>query len=692
MPADRPQPPRGRHGLPHRHADRRSPATRAASRRSATPLPRVLRDAGYNTFAVGKWHLVPGGERSVAGPFDRWPLGFGFERYYGFLHGDTNQWAPDLVRDNHYVEPPRTPRGRLPPHRGPGRRRRSGSITAPAAGGARPAVLPLLRAGRDARAAPRRRRSGSSRYRGRVRRRLGAVARATCSRARSRAGIVPAGTDARGRARAGSPEWATLAAATRSACSRARMEVFAGFLSHTDAQIGRVARAARRARRARRHARDADLRQRRQRRGRPARARSTSTASPSTCPTPSRATSAWIDELGGSALVPPLRVGLGVGRQHAAAAVEALHVARRHAHAAHRALAARHRRRAARCATSSCTRSTSCRRCSTPPASTRPTWSTASTQQPVDGASIRATFADADAPVAAHGAVLRDARLALDRTPTGGRRRPTTCRRAWSTRSACSRAAATSTTTAGRCSDLDDDFAEAHDVAAEHPDVLADAAGALDRGGRAQPGVPAGRRAHRPHRRGGAVAQRGPDARGLPSRGRAGARRLGGAALRRLPDGRRRSTCPTTRRGGDPVPRWATGPAASRCSCATAGSSSCSTAPATKHASRATCRSRPAVTSSPCVYTPGFAGPGVASVPRRRAGRARGAVGAGTDGVPARRHRPHARVATVVSPCAPTTSRRSRGPARCTRSSSRPGRRSSRRSPSACARCCTTNR
>src|SRR6476619_6518242 len=64
--------------------------------KSAAPLPRVLRDAGYNTTAIGKWHLVPGGERSVAGPYDRWPLGFGFERYYGFLQGDTNHWAPHL--------------------------------------------------------------------------------------------------------------------------------------------------------------------------------------------------------------------------------------------------------------------------------------------------------------------------------------------------------------------------------------------------------------------------------------------------------------------------------------------------------------------------------------------------------------------------------------------------------------------
>jgi arylsulfatase len=77
--------------------------------RSAATMPRLLRDAGYNTMAVGKWHLVPAGERSNAGPFDRWPLGLGFERYYGFLQGDTNQWSPNLVQDNQYVSPPRTP-------------------------------------------------------------------------------------------------------------------------------------------------------------------------------------------------------------------------------------------------------------------------------------------------------------------------------------------------------------------------------------------------------------------------------------------------------------------------------------------------------------------------------------------------------------------------------------------------------
>ena len=73
---------------------------------SAAMLPRILRDAGWGTMAVGKWHLAPRGERSAAGPFTLWPTGVGFERYYGVLHGGANCWAPNLVRDQHYIDPP----------------------------------------------------------------------------------------------------------------------------------------------------------------------------------------------------------------------------------------------------------------------------------------------------------------------------------------------------------------------------------------------------------------------------------------------------------------------------------------------------------------------------------------------------------------------------------------------------------
>lgn len=63
---------------------------------SAGTLPRILRDAGYRTYALGKWHLTPSWEAGPTGPFERWPTGMGFEHFYGFLPGDTNQWAPAL--------------------------------------------------------------------------------------------------------------------------------------------------------------------------------------------------------------------------------------------------------------------------------------------------------------------------------------------------------------------------------------------------------------------------------------------------------------------------------------------------------------------------------------------------------------------------------------------------------------------
>ena len=72
-------------------------------------ISEILLQNGYNTYAIGKWHLTPSEQGSAAGPYDRWPLGRGFERYYGFLGGDTNQYYPDLVRDNSQTEPPKTP-------------------------------------------------------------------------------------------------------------------------------------------------------------------------------------------------------------------------------------------------------------------------------------------------------------------------------------------------------------------------------------------------------------------------------------------------------------------------------------------------------------------------------------------------------------------------------------------------------
>jgi arylsulfatase len=85
------------------------PNMRGAIPRSAATLAEILRAQGYGTYMVGKWHLAPMHETSPAGPFRNWPLARGFDRFYGFLQGETDQFRPELVQDNHYIEPPATP-------------------------------------------------------------------------------------------------------------------------------------------------------------------------------------------------------------------------------------------------------------------------------------------------------------------------------------------------------------------------------------------------------------------------------------------------------------------------------------------------------------------------------------------------------------------------------------------------------
>ncbi|HCV34742.1 MAG TPA: sulfatase [Acidimicrobiaceae bacterium] len=76
---------------------------------SAATIAEVLHAEGYATFCTGKWHLASTQEISAAGPFDQWPLGRGFDRFYGFLDGETDQFHPELVLDNTVVDPPKSP-------------------------------------------------------------------------------------------------------------------------------------------------------------------------------------------------------------------------------------------------------------------------------------------------------------------------------------------------------------------------------------------------------------------------------------------------------------------------------------------------------------------------------------------------------------------------------------------------------
>ena len=74
--------------------------------KSAATMARVLKDNGYDTAMIGKYHIVPKAEAGPTGPFDHWPDGMGFQYFYGFEGAMTNAWAPSLIENRNTVEPP----------------------------------------------------------------------------------------------------------------------------------------------------------------------------------------------------------------------------------------------------------------------------------------------------------------------------------------------------------------------------------------------------------------------------------------------------------------------------------------------------------------------------------------------------------------------------------------------------------
>ena len=217
-------------------------------------ISEILGERGWNTYAVGKWHLCPEAECNVASPRRNWPSGRGFERFYGFLGAETNQWYPDLVYDNHPVDQPKSPAGRLPPDRG---HHRQGAGVHPGLQDHRAgqAVLPVLRAGRLPRAAPRA--EGVDReVQGPVRPGLRGAARADAGAGRSRWASSRATPSCRRSTRSAPirptptrpsrcPEldttrpWDSLSADEKRLFCR-MAEVYAGFLAHADHHIGRL--------------------------------------------------------------------------------------------------------------------------------------------------------------------------------------------------------------------------------------------------------------------------------------------------------------------------------------------------------------------------------------------------------------------------------------------------------------------
>ncbi|MBI1817398.1 MAG: arylsulfatase [Deltaproteobacteria bacterium] len=198
-------------------------------------LSEILVRNGYATFALGKWHLTPATEMTLGGPRHHWPLSKGFERYYGFLAGETDQYHPDLIHDNHQVLPPCSPDDGY-------------HLTEDLADRAI-AYIKDLRAYRadkpfllyfapGACHAPHQAPAQFIEpYRGRFD--LGWDAWRDQVYARQlKSGLLPAGTELSARP-SWVPAWDTLSVDERRLYAR-MMEVYAGFLTHTDAQVGRV--------------------------------------------------------------------------------------------------------------------------------------------------------------------------------------------------------------------------------------------------------------------------------------------------------------------------------------------------------------------------------------------------------------------------------------------------------------------
>jgi len=201
----------------------------------AATLAEMLSERGYGTYAVGKWHLCPMAETSTAGPFDDWPLQRGFDRFYGFLQGETDQFYPELTYDNHHIDAPTGPEDGY---------HLSEDLADRAIGFVREAksVRPdrpfFLYLGWGATHSPHQApQAYLDKYRGKFDRGWDSV-RQEWYENQLRLGVIPEGTELAPRNRGVQP-WDELAPAEQALAARLQ-EAFAAFLDHTDAQIGRV--------------------------------------------------------------------------------------------------------------------------------------------------------------------------------------------------------------------------------------------------------------------------------------------------------------------------------------------------------------------------------------------------------------------------------------------------------------------
>ncbi len=206
--------------------------------KSAGSVARVLRDAGYSTAMFGKSHGVPSWETGPAGPFEHWPTGLGFQHFYGFLSGDTNQFSPALYDDTRPIDPSRD-RPDYILDRDLADQAIAWMRQQAAAAPGRPQFVYFAPGTSHApHHAPR---DWIERYRGAFDAGWDETRRATLAR-QKKLGIVPKDTHLAARFEP-IPDWSALTPTQRQVYAR-EMEVYAGALSFADHEIGRVIDAA----------------------------------------------------------------------------------------------------------------------------------------------------------------------------------------------------------------------------------------------------------------------------------------------------------------------------------------------------------------------------------------------------------------------------------------------------------------
>ena len=208
------------------------PGYRGRMAKSTATLAEILGANGYHCAAVGKWHLTPNADFTAAGPFDDWPTGRGFHRWYGFHGSLTDHWHPELFEDNHPIEPPREAGYHL-----------SEDLVEHAIGQVRdhlsaaPATPYFMYLAFGACHFPHHApREFIERYRGRYDAGWDVIRAERFARQQAM-GIIPKGTTLAPR----NPDvtaWEDLSADARLVSARLQ-EVYAAFLEHTDTQIGR---------------------------------------------------------------------------------------------------------------------------------------------------------------------------------------------------------------------------------------------------------------------------------------------------------------------------------------------------------------------------------------------------------------------------------------------------------------------